>query len=364
MRLLSGLAAALLTASAVHAAELTPQEDALLSAILKDKDKVARLKARIEAKESEAVPAPSKDKWTFILKKQQRNAKKEWSPCAGILALLRYDWVDVGTLSCPDTTDFAQGAQFSFTHDRETKNKVWNAHGMAGVFYSSTEDNDINRYDLFRTAFGAYFSFDQNDNSKNKDEDVEKLAYGGSLELGISSPATVAWDHYIRIRGGGVRDGVNNVDSVAITAEYIPSILDARIHYPSTEILGIKLPFSYLFTPSLLAQYNRLVSNDSGLAFNDRRNAYRLGPQLGLKIRPLAQDVAEDDIWSRWLITASYHWGYEFERGKDIELLNAAFTYNLDEVGHIGVTASYQRGNDEDTGVRANLFRVGLSGKF
>ena len=36
-----------------------------------------------------------------------------------------------------------------------------------------------------------------------------------------------------------------------------------------------------------------------------------------------------------------------------------ALTYNIDDAGHLAVTLAYQRGNDEDTGSFANIYRIG-----
>jgi hypothetical protein len=61
--------------------------------------------------------------------------------------------------------------------------------------------------------------------------------------------------------------------------------------------------------------------------------------------------------------TDAYHWAYETYSGRGLSLFQSSLTHNIAD-GHLGLTGSYGRGNDEDTGVLSNIYKISLTGKL
>jgi hypothetical protein len=74
--------------------------------------------------------------------------------------------------------------------------------------------------------------------------------------------------------------------------------------------------------------------------------------------------MSTDPFFRHFFGTVSCHWAYETYSGRGLGLFQANLTYNIDDDGYFGLTSSYQRGRDEDTGVQTNLYKVALTGKI
>jgi hypothetical protein len=310
-----------------------------------------------------AVPAsagPATGGFTTILTKQETTVP-QLSRCAGLIALLRQDWQDVAIGSCPDTVDKATGAQISYSDDLAANNRVWSAQGTAALLYNSIIPNNPQAVSLFDTSFGGYVTIDRVTNSSpaKSSANVDTVAYGGVAEIGISSPANIGWVNYFRVRGGGVEDDLKGTTSINVTAEYIPVNPYLNIHTPF-EPFGTA-PFIVRFDPELIAQYDDATGKKNLLAFNNRPEALRLGPELTMKIFPLP---GAPDFISHFTSSTTYHWAYESYSASNFSWFQTALTYNIDKAGHLGWTGSYQRGQNENTGVFTNIYKIALTGKI
>jgi hypothetical protein len=306
-----------------------------------------------------ASAGPATDGFTILTK--QEATVPQFSRCAGLIALLRQDWQDVAIGSCPDTVDKATGAQISYSDDRVANNRVWSAQGTAALLYNSIIANDPQAVSLFDTSFGGYVTIDRvmNSSPAKSSANVDTVAYGGVAEIGISTPANIGWVNYFRVRGGGVEDDLKGTTSVNVTAEYIPVNPYLNIHTPF-EPFG-SAPFIVRFDPELIAQYDDATGKNSLLAFNNRPQALRLGPQLTMKLFPLP---GAPDFISHFTSSTTYHWAYESYSGSSFSWFQTALTYNIDKAGHLGWTGSYQRGQNENTGAFTNIYKIALTGKI
>ena len=261
---------------------------------------------------------------------------------------------------CPDTIDKATGAQISYSNDRVANNQIWAMHGTAAVLYNSIVANSPDEFDLYRTSFGLYTTINRSLNSsvtKSK-SNVDTVAYGGVAIFAFSTPPDVGWTHYFRVRGGGVEDHLKDTTAGHVTAEWLPVNPFLYIHYP---FQPFGAPVIVRLDPELVLQYDSITGKNQLLGFNNRHEAMRVGPQLTVKILPMP---GAPDFVSRFNGSITYHWAYETYSKTNLSWFQTALTYNLDQTGYIGLTASYQRGRDEDTGANTNVYKVSLTGKI
>jgi hypothetical protein len=45
-------------------------------------------------------------------------------------------------------------------------------------------------------------------------------------------------------------------------------------------------------------------------------------------------------------------------------MVQSAITYDLDDAGQFGITASYKKGRDEDTGTLTDIYKIALTGEL
>ena len=120
-----------------------------------------------------------------------------------------------------------------------------------------------------------------------------------------------------------------------------------------------------VFNPSVLIQYAE-VNGPNVLQFNGRSRALRLGPQLQLTYYPNKTIDSGDSFiaLSRLSAGVSYHWAREMVSGRPFDLFATNVSYALDPAGHLAISATYQKGRDESTGISINQILVGLTGKL
>jgi len=259
----------------------------------------------------------------------------------------------------PATTDKSAGAELSYADDRVARNGVFTARGTAAVYYSSWVDTPAVPGAPYEQAFGAYLTVNRviNSSAAQAKGDSDKLAFGAVAEFGFQ---TYGGANYFRVRGGVVEDRIKNTSSANMTAEFMPVYDDGTIHLTSP-FRPLGAPFYTSLEPVLLVQYNATMVNGQVLDFNDRPQALRIGPQLTAKFFPLYDATG---LMARLSGATTYHWAYEIYSQRGISWFQSSITYNVDEAGQIGITASYKRGRDEDTGTRTDIYKVGLTGKI
>ena len=290
-----------------------------------------------------------------VLSKRDATVDNVYNGCSGFVPLLRQDWTDIGFATCPQAIDKATGAQVSFSDDPVKKNAIWTIDGTAALLYNFSAGN-------MEMSTGGYVTVDRTTNSAASaaSSNVDKLAYGGIFEFGTSTSNNPYSANYFRIRGGGVEDHLMQTTSSNVTFEWLPVYEDhsfLHIHSPFVPIPGV--PLILRFDPVLLVQYANIAGGSKPLPFNSQDQALRVGPQLTLTLYS-----GTDDFWSHFTGHVTYHDAYETYSGRELSWFQTSLTYNLDKAGHLGLTGSYQRGPDEDTGVFSKLYKISLTGKI
>jgi hypothetical protein len=157
-----------------------------------------------------------------------------------------------------------------------------------------------------------------------------------------------------------VQDFIKGTDAASITFEWVPVLVTDVIHlHDGFQPFGGALPVIFRIDPSLLVQYARLVGGTKPLAFNDMNEALRVGPQVRLGIYG-----GTSEFWSHFFGSVTYHWAYETNSGRELSWFDASLTYNIDKAGNFGITGSYQKGNDENTGKWTDIYKISLTGKI
>jgi hypothetical protein len=284
---------------------------------------------------------------------------RQFSPCAGLTFLLRQDWKDIGILGCPATTDKAAGAEVSYSNDRVARNGLFTARGTAAMYFSSLVDIPAVPSAPNYQAFGAYVTMNRaiNSSAALAKSDSDKMAFGGVVEFGFQ---TFGGANYFRLRGGAVEDRLKNTGAVNLTAEFMPVYDDGTIHLTSP-FRPLGAPFYVSVEPVFLVQYAAVTGNGQVLDFNGLPHALRIGPQLTVKAFPLYDATG---LWARLSGSATYHWAYETYSQRGISWFQTSITYNIDDAGQFGITGSYKKGRDEDTGTQTDIYKVALTGKI
>jgi hypothetical protein len=373
----------------LSASPLTPEEQKALNDIIKNKGKreaaIAILNQPAAATAVDVAPSPkaaavanaparpinsnvaqqpvTPEGITTLLSKNEKSAQdkipNQYSKCPGLVPLLRHDWNDIGIIAgkqCPDTVDKATGAKISFTNDRVANNEIWSVYGTAALIYNSITGNTANQITPYDTSAGAYVTVNRLTNSSTSQakNNADTLAYGGVGELGF---ATSTGADYFQVRGGGVQDNIKGTTAAHIAGEWLPVYYPLHIHEPFTLVDNLAARFD----PAFLVQYDRATGNNQLLGFNNRPEALRIGPQLALKVFMLP---GAPDFLSRFTGSVSYQWAYEAYSDIQLNWFTTSISYNIDAAGHIGLTGSYMRGRDENTGALTNVYTIGLSGKI
>jgi hypothetical protein len=304
-----------------------------------------------------AEPATSIRPLTLVPALSRRNvtADNVFNGCRGFVPLLRKDWKDIDFATCPQSIDKASGAEISFSGDRVKKNTTWVVDGTSALLYNFAGGGYV-------MSTGGYVTVNRTSNSsiKESDNNADKVAYGGVFEFGTSASNNPYFANYFRVRGGGVEDNIKQTNSGNVTFEWLPVYEDhsfIHLHSPFNPIPD--LPLILRLDPSLLVQYASTMGGIKSLAFNNMDQALRVGPQLILRLYP-----GTSEFLSHFVGSVSYHWAYETYSSRSVSLFQSTLTYNIDKAGYIGLTGSYQRGNDEDTGVKSDLYKISLTGKI
>jgi hypothetical protein len=374
--------------SAPLAASLTPEQIAALDAIKSDPEATEQARSRLglkpkatvtsvqlkkgKAKSSTpAVAATSKepDAITQLIQSNEHKApnERQYSPCAGWNFIVRQDWKELGNAAgaaCPGPAANAQGAQISLANDLAANNRIVTINGTAAVLFSSIT-GDVPPPMPYALSFGAYTTVDNVSSSAASQlkTNVDTLAYGGLLNLGYTNSVGA---NYFMLRGGVVDDFGNNTTAANAVFDWSPVVYPLYIHYPyHLESLGI--PVITRFDSDLVARFDSATGKDATgknqvLAFNNMQNALRLGPELALTILPDPGYVSGP--LSRLSALLGYDIWYETYSRKQLTWFTSSVNYNIDEAGNFGIKATYNTGQNVNTGKRTNIYTMGLSGKI
>jgi hypothetical protein len=333
------------------AATMAASSDAQKPASAKNKTKTlsaaasAALAAKAPPAASPGSPAPKTDTPNSIL-----------GGCPGLGFTLRKSWTDIDYGTCPTEVDKATGAMLSYSGDQIKHNDAWSAQGTAALIYAPVANGPF--------ATGVYTSVNKLTNSSKTlaSSDIDTLGYGAFIQYAVDSSSANAYAmNYFRLRAGVVDDNVKATTNANIVAEWMPVYDDGtiKLHNP----IPIPIPGTlalFRIDPEIQAQYINVTGKSLTSAFNNRTEALPVGPQVKLTLYP-----GTSEFWSHFVTSLTYWEAYEVYSARAVSWLDASFTYNLDTAGHLGLTLSYQKGNNVETaGTLTNIYTISLTGKI
>jgi hypothetical protein len=252
-------------------------------------------------------------------------------------------------------------------------NVTWAMQGTAALLYNKVwgYGQEGRMAGSYLTSLGAYVTFDRTTNTAvtQAANNVDTLAYGGVVQFGArnqgdSTSADPYIGNYFMIRGGMVEDHIHRTTAAAETFEWTPVFDNGYVRIQEPFPVSSAIPLIVRLDPQLLIQNADALEPGEILAFNGRSESLRVGPQLTLNLFPdwWADQFMPPIPLSQLHASASYHWADEIFSGYGVDYFQANLGYNL--TANVALTATYQRGHDENTGVKENVYKVSLSGKI
>jgi hypothetical protein len=243
-------------------------------------------------------------------------------------------------------------------------NRIATINGTAAVIFNSIT-GDVPAPTPYAVTFGAYTTVDNVSNSAASQlkGNVDTLAYGGLVNLGFTNSVGA---NYFMLRGGVVEDFGKNTTAANAVLDWSPVVAPLFIHYPY-HLMRVGIPIIARFDPDLVARFDSATGKDATgkdqiLAFNNRQNALRVGPELALTILPDPGYVTGP--LARFSALFGYDIWYETYSRRQIGWFTSSVNYNIDEAGNFGIKATYNSGQNVNTGKGANIYTIGLSGKI
>jgi hypothetical protein len=324
------------------------------------------------AQSTKAPSAAKTPSYTFLTQ-----LPSDYSKCGGVIFALRRKLSDLGLSgSCPTPYNdpSVNGALFSYGGDAVGHNQTWTVQGLATLLYSTNpilprpyNAAEAPAYSLEGLTFGPYFQSNTilNSSKTKSSGNTEAFSYGALGGITYAPTSGIGLYHNFEFSLGGTTNTLTHVGSYSQMLQYVP-VLDPIFWAPNR--IG-QLPLYWQFDPSLIAQFDQSSGHGKTgrLAFNNEYNSIRLGPQLMLKLTP-NPNITEIDAGllalERFSATVTYHWAYETVGDRALPLFSAEVDYTLDRDKHFAFSATYQRGNDEITGIYTNQYLLGLTGKM
>ena len=276
---------------------------------------------------------------------------------------------DLKSLTNPSDVADATGAVFSWTNDRVEHNRNWTAQALIAVGYNRFFIPQGGPY-ISQALNGFYYAIDRQLNSKDVKKNVDDMTFGGRHEFTLANWASTS--HAFGIAGEVVTDGAGATKNWDLSADYQPFGTDPGSGYRPL-ISYVNSPFDTVphvyvtFSPKLRAEYRGSLDGSTDPIFEDYNSVFRVGGSMGMTI---SKNLAEFQLGevpfliARSLVNVSYGWWYDTLSQRQFSYLDAAYTFNLDEAGNIGITFNYRHGELDTTAQRVDLYKVALSAKF
>ena len=344
----------LLSWSQAHSDDGDAQIAALLAQFDNGHGELDTKKLQAFYRKAKAIPANPSPK-SFDIASKPYAKPKDGETLHGYekpIILIRKNFTDVFLFDSPTPAAKAAGATLSYERDSITDDDVWSLHGMVAIplQFSGTYNTD-GPYSVIGFNAAPYVLL--NTDNHSNDDSKRTVEFGATGEIGFDMGS---WSQYFRGRLGVVNDDIADYTNQASSMEWIPVSLDYCLDFPCS-VPGTSL--IYRLQPSIILQYDHTTSGDN--PFSDEQNALRIGPAITLNFQPFGNDIPflQDIVGN-----VSYHFDWELYSERTFDWLDASLTYNLTPSGNLGITASYQRGEDEQTAEPTDDFNISLSGKI
>jgi hypothetical protein len=136
--------------------------------------------------------------------------------------------------------------------------------------------------------------------------------------------------------------------------------------------------WAFEVNPRLRAEYRGNMSAIPSPLFLTDDRLFRVGGYVGASLAGNRKGFKDESpdllrpgkdgeipiLISRSTFRISYGWWHDTISGREYDLFQTSYTYNLDKSGLVGLTFSYELGNQEETGVYQNLFKIALGIKL
>lgn len=333
--------------------ELSPAEREQLNAAVSKELK--RIERRRTASRQALVDPPEKTAKPKIVEPDPNRSRVKQN----LRFYLRKDFEDITLFSGPALTssDDAVGASLSYTYDQLARDSTLSAEGIVAVSYSYINQSVYEPFKGF--AIGPYFGITREVHSSKISDNVDVKTFGVSGEVGWRNPIFTSRSDYIRGSLAAKRDDIAGTDIAHGKLEWLPTWL-----WDGRKIALGSFGLIYNFTPEFLAQYDRVSDVTKTIAFSGQREALRVGPEAVLWLKLESPNGLLKDLFQSTSGRIVYHSWIETYSGRSGSWLDTSLVHNLDPDGLVALTLSYRRGQNEDTGVRTDLYKVALSAKL
>jgi hypothetical protein len=322
---------------------------------------------------------------------------KELEAYPGFSLAVAKDFTDISVLQFVNASNpnspKPTGATISYSDDRSAKDSSLTLQAVGIVGYKFLDlSNATTHVGLNYLEVGAYGGANKFTNSNPvspKTKTADNVIYGGYLNLedGFSEH----FYNYFRIKAGAVTNDIAQktlfgTGKKAVTTtqtasqfsgsfEWFPVINFVEEFRPDEylgfygnmtrgTLFGGATPFIHI-DPEIAFHYDNSFDSTNPLLFSNKSTATRLGPQIGVVVRPFIGLFNEN--LNSISLKANYYWWHEFEAGHNSYTFRSALNYDLPWAGigklsGVALSIGYQRGANVDTGQNMGLFTVGLSG--
>lgn len=327
------------------------------------------------------------------------------------------DFASVGVSVSQTDTSKTTGATFSFANDQVAKNSTWTAQAVGILAYHIDPcEPGSEKIGIMCSTFGLYGGLNKVSNSNPSatitsngtpvSKSMDNVIWGGFAETAYQS--SQYFQDFIRVKAGGVTNNIAQhtlftikkttvttteaATQFASSLEWFP-VYDFRGTFltsalPCLSYAGFNKAFSVstLFCsdhefgprisliPELYLEYNNTFDTTQILAFSNKSSAFRAGPQVGLLVVPFphADHVLQGWALENLSIYTVYHFFHEFVSAKSNYVFQTNLNYKFPKTfgavpgiaNDLGLSFQYQRGANENTGQRANIYTIGLTGSL
>jgi hypothetical protein len=312
--------------------------------------------AKISTQSRRISDAQAKVSASLPGKSNLRQGQAEGPGDSTVSFLIRQDFSDIWLFDKPTAVSNAKGATLSWANDNIAHDATWSIHGMGAVVVSIPGGYLDKGYPVLGASLAGYAQIDREIHSNLVKKNSDALAGGIAGEIGFD---TGPGSQYFRLSAGAVNDRLADQTAFTTMLEWLPIYGGDKCIGSPCSVPG--LPVIYRFQPELKLQYDRTTDDGSLIAFSNRKDSFRVGPEFTFLFKPFGPDM---EFFSRFHGQVTYHPWYEVFSGKSQYWLDSSVTYNIDDKGHLGLTGSYSRGYTELTGVLTDLFKISLTGKL
>jgi hypothetical protein len=270
-----------------------------------------------------------------------------------LIWFVRKDFADVDLFGRPQPNEKATGAEVSWSRNNTASDTIWQVNGLVGLAYSYLNEE----YSPFiGLSLASYVKIDKEAHSAAASDDIRNaVTVGGSGEIGFINPFGGA--DYVRGTWLETHDDILNRVTGQAKFEWMPIYLRVNRQIPGTFI-------TTNFRPDLKVQYDERQSGLLPIGFSGLGRSLRIGPEATVLFR-LTDFGASLPAWAEPLAGLSgavtYHWWREVYSGQSGSWLDSTIKYDINP--NVALAFSYQKGRDEETAKRTDLYKLSLNFK-